>query len=342
MKKNILFCLYLCFFSALKAQTQTAQVATAGTLSEIAKSYLNTVTNLTITGTIDKRDFITMRDSMPNLAVLNLSDVSITAYEGEPANTIPANAFFSNTRLKLSTIVFPKNIVGIRKFAFQNCSNLKNLNIPDGVTGIGENAFGACRGLTELKLPSSLMNLGNSAFYSCEGISGTVVIPDGVIKIGEYAFYLNKINEITLPVGMLTIDNDAFGGCFDLKTIRCLSRKPPVLGQRVFTGVSKNMEVYIGSNMELYKNAEWGDFILKQAAYPNIGVILINSKSDVNVTSSESGIVISEKTGRKVLIDNLIGVQVESIIDGDDTVILKVKQGEYLIRTAGKTIKVII
>ena len=70
MKK--LFLLSLClslYFGAQAIDTRTANVTTAGTLSTVASAYLNTVTNLTVTGTIDATDFKAMRDNMSLLAV---------------------------------------------------------------------------------------------------------------------------------------------------------------------------------------------------------------------------------------------------------------------------------
>ncbi|HUH57957.1 MAG TPA: hypothetical protein VL020_05545, partial [Pseudomonadales bacterium] len=63
MKKTILLLVSLLLAVWLQAQvTHTADVPTAGTLSTVASSYLGTVTNLTVTGTIDARDFKIMRD----------------------------------------------------------------------------------------------------------------------------------------------------------------------------------------------------------------------------------------------------------------------------------------
>ena len=85
-------------------------VSTPGTLNTVINSCLKTVINLTINGTIDARDFKTLRDSMPLLSVLNLNNVTIVAYNGNegtenyysdnsayyyPANAIPQFAFSS-------------------------------------------------------------------------------------------------------------------------------------------------------------------------------------------------------------------------------------------------------
>src|SRR5208283_811269 len=57
-------------------------VTTPGTLNTLIGSCSSTVTNLTLSGTIDARDFKTMRDSMPVLTVLDLSQTAIAAYTG--------------------------------------------------------------------------------------------------------------------------------------------------------------------------------------------------------------------------------------------------------------------
>ena len=107
----------LSMFSSLTMQAQvskTVNITTAGTLSaSLNTTELATVTNLSISGTIDARDFKTMRESMPNLADIDLSAISIVAYEGlscgtfggskivkYPANEIPEEIFYSSKKIK--------------------------------------------------------------------------------------------------------------------------------------------------------------------------------------------------------------------------------------------------
>ena len=62
---------------------KTISVATAGTLKNLlTNTEKNTITNLTITGNLDARDFKLMRDSIPLLEVLDVSAVNIQAYSG--------------------------------------------------------------------------------------------------------------------------------------------------------------------------------------------------------------------------------------------------------------------
>jgi len=143
-------------------------VSTAGGLASAitAAGYnLSTMTNLTFTGTIDARDFKTMRDDMPLLAVLDMSGATISAYTGTlgtggtgsivyPANEIPQNAFFNSSyvgKVSLISVAMPTSVTSIGIAAFTGCSGLTgSLTIPTSVTNIGSNAF-SCFGHKKCK-----------------------------------------------------------------------------------------------------------------------------------------------------------------------------------------------
>ena len=199
MKKTILPILCLFFFLIGPAQvSKTVNVATAGTVSTLLTSTAkSTVTNLTVTGTIDARDFVTMRDNMPALAVLDISAVNIAAYNGSggtytdtsyPANQLPEYSFSHGGTAKTSlvTIKLPDSIDSIGPSAFQNCTGLTSMVIPDLVTSIGGYAFYDCPGLSSITLPSSIILIGKSAFAFCT--ITTLTIPNSVTTIGDYAF----------------------------------------------------------------------------------------------------------------------------------------------------------
>jgi hypothetical protein len=83
MKKYLLTICLSGLVTIANAQIKdTVKVITPGTLNELAKAYLTTVGFLTVTGTIDARDFKTMRDSMTSLVVLDLTNVTINGYTG--------------------------------------------------------------------------------------------------------------------------------------------------------------------------------------------------------------------------------------------------------------------
>ena len=119
-KKPILLLLCLFLFIIGQAQvSKTINVTTPGTLSTLLTvSELSTVTNLTVTGSIDARDFKTMRDNMLVLSNTDLRNSIIKAYIGDNGtdkwnmfysdNELPGCAFYLNTTL--TSIQLPKTI----------------------------------------------------------------------------------------------------------------------------------------------------------------------------------------------------------------------------------------
>ena len=154
----------------------------------------------------------------------------------------------------ITDIALPEALTSIGESAFCECWNLRQISIPDNVTEIGKYAFSGCNSLTEINIPSSVVSIGFHAFsgsnklqditvspdnpaftdeagilYNKEmtevicgmpGIDGPVYLPDGVIKIGAYAFDgCQRITSVTLPEGVTEIGTYAFDCVWDLSMI---------------------------------------------------------------------------------------------------------------------------
>ena len=188
------------------------------------------ITHLVINDTIDSRDFKTMRDNLPNLKVIDLSNATIAAYNGYEgsagtrvyrysANAIPEFAFYnpskSEDNTKLNSIIFPKSIKSIRNFAFNRCVALSGLlEIPASVIDtIGNSAFAFCDHITDLTLAGTKF-IGESAFQGCVSLSGQLVIPDSTITIRPWAFAdCSNIGTITISGTVADINSSSFNGC---------------------------------------------------------------------------------------------------------------------------------
>lgn len=199
--------------------------------TDLTLNELQTVTNLTLTGKIDARDFKIMRDNMPSLAVVDLSDVTIVEYNGTegtwiatnyPANTIPEDAFVnisSEGKKCLTSIILPQSLLAFGSYSFYDCTGLTSINIPSTVTIIGYRAFSYCSSLTKIELPSSVISIGYMAFFSCSGLT-TVVIPSSVTSIGNQVFWgCSSLTTIEIPSSVTSIGIGAFGGCSGLTTV---------------------------------------------------------------------------------------------------------------------------
>ena len=124
--------------------------------------------------------------------------------------------------------IIGEGVTSIGDYAFSE-SNMFSIEIPSSVTSIGENAFSGCR--LEKVIVKDLAAwcgikfgsyYGNPLYYAKHLYSGkfeinTLVIPDGVTSISDYAFYnCSSFASVTIPNSVMSIGNNAFSGCTGL------------------------------------------------------------------------------------------------------------------------------
>jgi len=223
MKNILLSLLFVLSFTILSGQvSKTINLSNAGTLSAgLTSEELNSVTNLTITGNIDARDFKTMRDLMLVLAEIDLSGTTILGYEGlegtsksgntiYPSNTVPENAFESKPTLK--NIILPNSTEEISLRAFLYCRQLLSATLPSSLLKINDQAFGWCNGLISILLPESLTYIGYNAFATTNLTE--INIPQAVGYIGDVVFFqcrkLLSINVSALNEKYSSVDGVLF------------------------------------------------------------------------------------------------------------------------------------
>ena len=81
--------------------------------------------------------------------------------------------------------------------------------------------------LTEVVIPSTatlggksyqVTAVGDNAFYECNKLA-SVTLPNGLVSIGQYAFYSTKMKEITFPTSLKSIGDDAFYYCSQIGSV---------------------------------------------------------------------------------------------------------------------------
>ena len=175
-----------------------------------------------VTGIINHRDFIMMRDSMPKLTALNLKDVRIkvptngSIYTEWKDDEIPFDCF--SGKKTLTSIVFPDVLKSIGRDAFADSGLKHSLYIPEGVVEIGNGAFARCDFTGVLTLPSTLKKIGGYAFKECCFIC-PLNLPDGIEEI-EYGCFEEcryLYGNLILPSHLNKIGSSAFRGCTGFK-----------------------------------------------------------------------------------------------------------------------------
>ena len=152
---------------------------------------------------------------------LNGETYTVTAYNGECTEVIIPSYYkgVAVTRIEdnafaycsIEKIEIPSSVTSIGNFAFYECQALRGVYITDLAAW--------CNISFEGEYANPLYFAGNLYLHDSE-IAGDITIPEGVVRIPQYAFYYcDQITSITLPNSVTSIDNQAFWGCRALASI---------------------------------------------------------------------------------------------------------------------------
>jgi BspA type Leucine rich repeat region (6 copies) len=237
MKKIIISLAIVLFSTAIKAVVvKTVNPTSAGTLTTyFTPTERGTVTDLTITGKIDARDFKFIRDTLKALVTLDLNSASIQAYNEFASNALPASALCgdeTHPNLKLEKVILPTNLQKIGGMAFYYCVALNQADLPSGLLSIGYSAFTATA-LESLTIPNTVTEVQSLAFSQCASLA-TVKLSSSMTDISLQSFaFCYSLGEIDIPESVTSISYEAFHSCINLKKVT-LPTKLTDLGTNAF------------------------------------------------------------------------------------------------------------
>ena len=173
-------------------------------------------------------------------AFANRSDLT-SVFIPDGIKNMGAHAFDGCTGLKKITI--PGSVTAIGEYAFANCTSLQTAILENGVQTLGTGLFEECSNLSRVVIPESAVHIGDNifywtsklktagpigggynvefgwkdeipsnAFFNCYYSIETVVIPDGIQRIGSSAFSTYSIKKITIPASVIEVGYGAFSG----------------------------------------------------------------------------------------------------------------------------------
>jgi hypothetical protein len=289
------------------------------------------VTSLVINDTIDSRDFKTMRDDMPKLSVIDLSNATIAAYNGYEgtagtrvyrysANAIPEFAFYnpetSFGKLKLTYFKFPKNLKSIKYFAFNHTGLSGTLEIPTTVKDtIGKSAFSFCPYLTGLTL-SGTRYISESAFQGCSNLTGTIIIPDSTVTIKSWAFaFCNKISSIKIAGTVSNIDKNAFTNCSATFTVDSSNTSFSAIDGVLFNSDQSTLIQYPTNKTGAYSVPSGVGTIANSAFYNCTGLSAISFPATLNTIDNYAFSGCSGLTGQFPVSSAIYSIG-ESVFEG--------------------------
>ena len=165
-------------------------------------------TTVTCTGLVSWIPSVT--DLVIPSSVIYLDDVYTVTIIGEGA--FASWGMFGMTLYGSLTI--PNTVTTICDNAFRR-SGGGTLTIGNSVTTIGTSAFESSVYTGSIIIPDNVVTIGDYAFYNCDHFDGSIVIGNSVTTIGEHAFYDcdGLTGTLTLGESVETIGKSAFSGC---------------------------------------------------------------------------------------------------------------------------------
>ncbi|MBR6272929.1 MAG: leucine-rich repeat protein, partial [Bacteroidales bacterium] len=235
------------------------------------------------TGTLTIPNTVT---EIGNYAFYNCSGFTGTLTIPNSVTTI-GNYAFSNCSGFTGTLTIPNSLTTIGNYAFYNCSGFTGtLTIPSGLTQMGLGAFQNCTGFTQVNynatncsdvadptnsttgtfngcggtltigdnveripknmfrkssftgtliIPNSVTTIGDFAFYSCSGFTGSLTLPNALTSIGFSAFaHCNFTGPLTIPNSVTVIDQQAFYGSNGFSGMLTIGSSVAQIGYQAF------------------------------------------------------------------------------------------------------------
>ena len=209
-----------------------------------------------------------------------------------------------------SSVTIPKEVTQIGERAFYAC-DMEEVIFNEGLVKVGDEAF-IYNHLTKINLPSTLESIGVAAFNAnnvstadgpfiydrdaggvidyttIDSYAGArnenVVIPEGVTKISEKAFYDSGVHSITLPSTLEIIESEAFKYCY-LTTIT-IPNTVNTIGSEAFkkTDVSNlNLTTIVNKTSKAF---DWYDIVNAETGHETfITGPVVNTNGDVTITA---------------------------------------------------------
>ena len=165
-----------------------------------------------------------------------LADGTVSIENGAAKSQATYNGNASSDALA-GDLYFPNDgsVTEIKDNGFKQCQKLTGVYIPSKITSLGNAAFLGAFALEHIILPEGLVSIGEDAFASCA--STEIIIPDSVTNLGSGAFRgCAKLEKAVVGAGITSIASQLFINCKALKDIVINYDNITSIGNGAFSG----------------------------------------------------------------------------------------------------------
>ncbi len=176
--------------------------------------------------------------------ILYIGAFAFCLYETDDSFKLPEDDYDANkipsANTTIEKVIIPKGVEEIQKYAFYNCSGLKEVVIPDDIKYIREFAFYGDKNLETINVHNALV-IGRSCFQGCEKLNNVDL--SKVYAIGPSAFEgCFNLEEANLS-GLRNTGARAFKDCTTLKNVILNENTKLSIEMFVNSGVEK-VDIY--------------------------------------------------------------------------------------------------
>ena len=262
--------------------------------------------------------------SIGNYAFEDCSGLDGTLTLPSTLETIGDYAFGSCSGLT-GNLVIPEGVTSIGNYAFYDCNKLNGaLTFPSTLETIGDHAFRYCSGLTgNLVIPEGVTSIGDYAFFYCFGLTGITVESgnlyyssvDGMLLSKDGTVLIQcpggKTGSLVIPEGVTSIGDYAFSWCYGLSSVTFMGDAPTTMGSDVFADMSNDLIIYYQPGASGFDAEPWQGLACE---------VWVENPVDPNwqYTIANNAVTITGYTGAiedPVIPDTIAGLPVTSIGD---------------------------
>lgn len=142
--------------------------------------------------------------------------------------------------INITSVTLPDGLKRIGRSAFNGCEKLSTINIPASVESVGESAFASTAlgvwnnygfyvgnwliqvkdiSTSKFTIVDGTIGIADGGVFSSSQTLTEIELPSSLKYIGAQAFKNTQITSVVLPVGLISIGQEAFYCCFALSQI---------------------------------------------------------------------------------------------------------------------------